>query len=111
MNESTELSVFTCNGTWVGQNEYLGGRRGADVPYGDSGGVSGWLCFAGIVLGVILATVPNSLNFTWSFPLGVVARALLDEVAGSVLFALSFLERNREVMMGEEGKDKELSGF
>lgn len=62
-------------------------------------------------LGVILATVPNSLNFTWSFPLGVVARALLDGVAGSVLFALSFLERNKEVMMGEEEKDKELSGF
>lgn len=50
MNESIELSVFTCNGTWVGQNEYLGGRRGCDIASGDSGGVSGWLCLAGTVL-------------------------------------------------------------
>lgn len=55
-------------------------------------------------LGVILATAPNSLNLTWPFPLGVVACASLEGMAGSVLFVLSFLERNREVIMGGEGK-------
>lgn len=132
MNESVELGIFTCNGTSVGQKEHLDGRRGKGVASGDWGGVSGWLCFGGKVLfccqrtagyaiecfektatnlGVVLATAPNSPNLTWPLPLGVAACVPLEGVAGSVLLALSLLERNREAMVGEEGTNKELNGL
>lgn len=62
-------------------------------------------------LGVVLATAPNSPNLTWPLPLGVAACVPLEGVAGSVLLALSLLERNREAMVGEEGTNKELNGL
>lgn len=60
---------------------------------------------------MVLATAPNSFNLTCPSPLGVVACVPFGGVAGSVLLNLSLLERNREVMVGEEGTNKELNGF